>query len=70
MNDICEIWSLPWHALQRKLALALVRSAVGHSTSSLKFLSVQSVALSANSWLSRARHQVAPPPVFLNRLPP
>jgi hypothetical protein len=62
MNDICEMWSLPWHALQRNLALGLGGNAAGHSAPALKSASVQNVAVSANSWLSRARRQAAPLP--------
>jgi hypothetical protein len=62
MNDICEMWSLPWHALQRNLAKGISGDVVGHSALALKTLNVQSVAVSANSWLSRARHRAAPLP--------
>jgi hypothetical protein len=59
MNDIFELWSLPWHALQRDLALGLAGEATGPSVPALKAVKVQSsvVAVSANSWLSRALRQ-------------
>ena len=60
MNHTCEMWSQPWHALQRNLALGLAGDAVGHSIPTLRTLNVQSVAVSANSWLVRARTRVAP----------
>ena len=59
MNDISELWSLRWHALQRDLALGLAGEAVGPSVPALKAVKVQSsvVAVSTNSWLSRALRQ-------------
>ena len=54
MNDICEMWSLPWHALQRSLALGVAPDA---SASSTKAVNVPSVANPANSWLSRAQRR-------------
>jgi len=62
MNEICEMWSVPWHALQRNLALGLAANAASLSAPALKSSSVQGVAVSANSWLSRARRQAAAPP--------
>jgi hypothetical protein len=62
MNDTCEMWSLPWHALQRNLARGIGADAVGHSAATLKGANVPSVAVSANSWLSRAkRHKFFDP---------
>jgi hypothetical protein len=64
MNDICELWSLPWHALQRDLALGLAGEAVGRSVPALRTVKVQrAVAVSANSWLSRALQAAALPQV-------
>ena len=62
MNDTCEMWSLPWHALQRNLALRLGGEAIIHSSAMVKAANVQGVAGSANSWLGRARLRVAPIP--------
>gem|GEM_PF-5794149 len=45
-----ELWSLPWHDLQRRVALGLATA-----------VNLQSVAASANSWLSRAARHAAPP---------
>jgi hypothetical protein len=55
MNDIFEFWSLPWHALQRSLANALVAETVRSAAPAAR--SSKSVAdLSASgSWLARAR---------------
>ena len=61
MNDISELWSLPWHALQKDLAMGLAGKAVGPSVPALKAVKVQSV-VAANSWLSRALQQAAPLP--------
>ena len=65
MNDICELWSLPWHALQRDLALGLAGEAVGRSVPALRTVKVRRAVavVSANSWLSRALQAAAPPQV-------
>ena len=62
MNDTCEMWSLPWHALQRNLALGLGGDAIlhYHYAATVKAVNVQSAAAGANSWLGRARLRVAP----------
>lgn len=62
MNDMCEMWSLPWHALQRNLAKGIDGDAVGHSTAAVKTFNVQSAAVSTSSWLGRARRRVVPLP--------
>ncbi len=62
MNEIPEMWSLPWHALQRNLALGLGGNAAGHSHSGAKIFSVQGIAMPPSSWLSRVRRQEALPP--------
>jgi hypothetical protein len=60
-----EAWSLPWHALQKDLASGLGTDMLGHSGRSLKAVAVQHVAVSANSWLSRAQRMM--PPAQLRR---
>lgn len=50
MNDSGEIWNLPWHALQKDLALGLGTDKPGRPVGSV----------SAISWLSRARLRAAP----------
>jgi hypothetical protein len=62
MNDIFELWSLPWHALQRSLAEAfgdqihpesvavLVSDLSGSQPPAL-----QAGLTAASSWLARAR---------------
>jgi hypothetical protein len=62
MNDTCEMWSLPWHALQRNLALEVGGDAPAHSGATVKAANVQIGAVAANSWLGRARLRVAPLP--------
>jgi hypothetical protein len=62
MNDTCEMWSLPWHALQRNLANGIGGDATVYSAAMVKAVSVQSAAVAANSWLGRARLRVAPLP--------
>jgi hypothetical protein len=73
MNEVSEMWSLPWHALQRNLAQNMGGNAIGHATvtpgavhalkivSTLKAVHVESVAVSANSWLRRAQRRAATP---------
>jgi hypothetical protein len=58
MNDTCEMWSLPWHALQRNLANGIGGDAIVHFAGSVRAVNVASPA--ANSWLGRARRQEAP----------
>ncbi len=62
MNDTCEMWSLPWHALQRNLALGLGGDAPAHAGATIKAVNVQSATAYASSWLGRARLRVAPLP--------
>ena len=62
MSDTCEMWSLPWHALQRNLALRLGGEAIIHSSAVVKAVNVQNAGIVANSWLGRARLRVAPVP--------
>jgi hypothetical protein len=57
MNDIPEMWSLRWHALQRNLATRIGADAAAHSAGTVKTVNMQSAAAIANSWLSRARHR-------------
>ena len=71
MNEVSEMWSLPWHALQRNLAQSMGGSAPDRAApravnavevvNSLKVFRVESVAVSANSWLRRAQRRVQPP---------
>ena len=51
MNDICELWSLPWHALQKNLALGLGDDARGSAApvAPLKTVKAQCVAASLHN---------------------
>lgn len=63
MNDSCEMWSLPWHALQRNLALQIGASARGYLARRPNAVETRTVAvraaavLPANSWMSRAQRR-------------
>jgi hypothetical protein len=73
MNEVSEMWSLPWHDLQRNLAQNMGGNAIGHATatlravdtlkvvSPLKGVHVESLAVSSNSWLRRAQRRAAAP---------
>ncbi len=60
MNDICEMWHLPWHALQKDLALELNVDALRPMPHTAKSVSVQSATVAAVTWLGRARQRAAP----------
>jgi hypothetical protein len=60
MNEISEAWSLPWHALQRNLALALGGDVAGHSARSWPTANLQAVGVCTVSWLSRAQTRTPP----------
>lgn len=63
MSDTSEMWSLPWHALQRNLALGLDGNAIVRSAVTVKAVNAQSAAsVATNSWLGRARLRAAPLP--------
>jgi hypothetical protein len=51
MNDICEMWSLPWHALQKNLALGLSGDAAARAVTAPRTAPGHGTAMSANSWL-------------------
>jgi hypothetical protein len=55
MHDTSEMWSLPWHALQRNLAEGIDGALLPHSSATVRAVNVQGVAVSTNSWLGRAR---------------
>ena len=56
MNDTFEAWSLPWHALQRNLALALGGDVASHSGRS----QAAAVNVCAGSWLSKVQRRTPP----------
>jgi hypothetical protein len=60
MNETMETWSLPWHTLQRNLALGAGAAAPGTSLPLLKSVSVRGFAVSTKSWLSRVQRPPVP----------
>jgi hypothetical protein len=60
MNPISEQWHLPWHALQKDLALGLDIGSVEPSVIAAQSVNVRSAAAASLSWLRRARLRVAP----------
>jgi len=59
MNDMCEMWSQPWHALQRNLASGKGVEAAAHPAAKLRAVNMQIGTVAADSWLARARLRVA-----------
>jgi hypothetical protein len=60
MNESREIWSLPWHALQRDLAVRLNVDLIGRSLPTIN-ASVLGVTLTAKTWLSRVQRPALQP---------
>jgi hypothetical protein len=60
MNDILELWSLPWHALQRSLAKGFGAATTGNAPANLCSSGTGVASAQNGSWLARAR-RVAPP---------
>jgi hypothetical protein len=69
MNDICEIWSLPWHVLQKNLARGIrshedaegeANRSIAHGTAHFRDAKARHATVSAGSWLSRAQRRGAP----------
>lgn len=60
MSDVCELWNLPWHALQKRLAYGKSTDAAAFPTVTLRAVSMQIGVVSADSWLGRARLRAAP----------
>ena len=66
MNDICEVWSLPWHVLQKSLARGIrahedaegeANLSTACGTAYFRNVEAQRVTVSAASWLSRAQRR-------------
>jgi len=59
MSDIAELWSLPWHELQRSLAAGFGGNAAGAAGGSgspfVRVVGGPCVISPAGSWLVRAR---------------
>jgi hypothetical protein len=62
MYEILELWSLPWHELQRDLALGLAGETLPSVRTPKAVKGPSAAAGAANSWLSRALRQAALPP--------
>lgn len=54
MNDIFENWSLPWHALQRRLAKSVGTEAAANAATNPRDADARVAAAPASSWLARA----------------
>jgi len=57
MNEVNELWSLPWHELQRSLANGITTQAAPLVAGAVLARKVQQLAATP-SWLARARAQV------------
>jgi hypothetical protein len=57
MNEISELWSFPWHELQRSLANGIAVQAAPVVAGLMLARKAQQAA-AAPSWLARARAQV------------
>jgi hypothetical protein len=56
-DDIREMWSVPWHALHRNLALKLVADTTTASIARLDHRQMPGAAPCTNTWLSRGRRR-------------
>jgi hypothetical protein len=63
-HDSAEIWSLPWHVLQRNLAagIGVQRPAVGGDARAAIRSETLKKRDAAGSWLVRARQRAVPLP--------
>jgi hypothetical protein len=59
MNQSPEIWSLPWHTLQKNLAEGAGAVTFETPVPALKAVYLRSVAVRANTWLSRVQSRAA-----------
>jgi hypothetical protein len=64
MNDVFEIWSLPWHALQRRLAKGVGAALAANATTNPRDAGARVAVAPASSWLVRALSDSAPPAAF------
>jgi hypothetical protein len=60
MSDIYEMWSLPWHRLQKNLASGKGVEVIAHPAATLRAVNMQIGAVGADSWLARARLRMTP----------
>jgi hypothetical protein len=54
MSDMFEIWSLPWHAMQRRLAKGVGAEAAARTATNPRDAGARVAAAPASSWLARA----------------
>ena len=59
MNKTVEVWSMPWHELQRSLAEAFGTEAIEKSVAAPKSRRAHVPTAAAVNWLVRARHTPA-----------
>ena len=64
MDDLFEIWSLPWHALQRRLAKGVEAGAAAKATTNPRNAGARIAAAPAGSWLVRALTGAPAPAAF------
>jgi hypothetical protein len=64
MNDMAEVWSLPWHELQRRLAEGpgpaaphAITNAAVHATANPRCAGSRNVGAPAGNWLTRAERR-------------
>jgi hypothetical protein len=55
MSDESELWSLPWHALQRSLANGFGAQTAVAAPSAIRLSDAKFKAAASGSWLMRAR---------------
>jgi len=54
MNDILELWSQPWHALQRSLAVSFGVESAAIASGNPRPTAAREAGMPAGSWLVRA----------------
>lgn len=59
MNDIFDLWSLPWHALQRSLASSFGAEAAAITRGNPQSTAARVAATPSSSWLVRALNVTA-----------
>ncbi len=69
MNDVCQNWNMPWHAVQRNIAKRIgTESTVGGDSGRLNAIPVShhrgAPSVAVSSWLGRPRRGVEPQPTL------
>ena len=64
MTDMFEVWSLPWHALQRNLAKRIGSAAAANAATGFRRAGQRAVAAPGSSWLARALNDAPPHTAF------